>query len=194
MSGEWRAFVPGAGVPQGRKVYSFKESFTSAKQDRRNSDVQLVDQALAKILLNDVYTAAKTDILAFGCFASSRQGRGNAFRDEVEGRSSFHDQRCAWVVGYTAGTLEQIKITQIRQQDDTLREAEEHAKALGLRIGESLRPKGVEVDEIVRAASELAVDQIAIGTRGMGALGSFFLGSVAQRVVHLSSVPVLLVK
>lgn len=96
--------------------------------------------------------------------------------------------------GYTAGTLEQIKITQIRQQDDTLREAEEHAKALGLRIGESLRPKGVEVDEIVRAASELAVDQIAIGTRGMGALGSFFLGSVAQRVVHLSSVPVLLVK
>jgi nucleotide-binding universal stress UspA family protein len=33
-----------------------------------------------------------------------------------------------------------------------------------------------------------------LGTRGMGALGSFFMGSVAQRVVHLSKVPVLLVK
>ena len=99
MSGKWRAFVPGAGVAQGRKVDSFKESFTSAKQDRRNSDVHLVDQALAKILLNDVYAATNTNILAFGRFASLRQGGVNAFRNEVEGCSSFHDQRCACVVG-----------------------------------------------------------------------------------------------
>ena len=90
--------MPGAGVAQGRKVGSFKESFTSAKQDRRNSDVHLVDQALAKILLNDVDAATKTNILTCGRFASLRQGGGNAFRHEVEGRSSFHDQRCACVV------------------------------------------------------------------------------------------------
>ena len=41
VSGKWRAFVPGAGVAQGRKVCSFKESFTRAKQDRRKGDVQL---------------------------------------------------------------------------------------------------------------------------------------------------------
>jgi hypothetical protein len=64
--------MPGAGVAQGRKVYSFKESFTRAKQDRRNSDVHFVDQALAKILLNDVYAATNTNILAFGRFASLR--------------------------------------------------------------------------------------------------------------------------
>ena len=89
----------GAGVAQGRKVCSFEESFTSAKEDRRNGDVHLVDQALAKILLNDIDAATKTNILAFGRFARLRQGGGNAFRNEVEGRSSFHDQRCACVVG-----------------------------------------------------------------------------------------------
>jgi nucleotide-binding universal stress UspA family protein len=96
--------------------------------------------------------------------------------------------------GYTANTMEQIETQQKKQQDDTLREAEAHAKAHGLKVGESLRAKGLEVDEIIRAATELAVDQIAIGTRGMSSLGSLILGSVAQRVVHLLPVPVLLVK
>jgi hypothetical protein len=55
MSGKLRAFVPGAGVAQGREVCSFEESFASGKQDQRHSGVHLVDQAFAKVLLNDVY-------------------------------------------------------------------------------------------------------------------------------------------
>jgi nucleotide-binding universal stress UspA family protein len=33
-----------------------------------------------------------------------------------------------------------------------------------------------------------------MGTRGMGAIGNVFLGSIATKVVHLASVPVTLVK
>jgi nucleotide-binding universal stress UspA family protein len=33
-----------------------------------------------------------------------------------------------------------------------------------------------------------------MGTHGRSAAGSLFLGSVAQRVLHLSALPVLLVK
>jgi nucleotide-binding universal stress UspA family protein len=42
--------------------------------------------------------------------------------------------------------------------------------------------------------AERGVDCIVMGTRGMNALGGLLLGSVAQRVVHLASVPVMLVK
>ena len=53
---------------------------------------------------------------------------------------------------------------------------------------------GMIAPEIVRVATVAGIDQIAMGTRGLGSLGSFLLGSVAQRVVHLAGVPVLLVK
>jgi nucleotide-binding universal stress UspA family protein len=38
------------------------------------------------------------------------------------------------------------------------------------------------------------MDEVVMGTRGMGALGTLLLGSVAYRVVHLVHVPVTLVK
>jgi nucleotide-binding universal stress UspA family protein len=47
---------------------------------------------------------------------------------------------------------------------------------------------------IARYAREKAVDQIFMGTRGLGAVAGLLLGSVASKVIHLSEVPVLLVK
>ena len=44
------------------------------------------------------------------------------------------------------------------------------------------------------AHAERAIDQIVIGTHGRNALAGLLMGSVAQRVVHLVSMPVLLVK
>ncbi len=93
VGGTWGALVPGAGVAQSRKVCSFEESFTRAKQDRRDSDVHLVDQALAKILLNDMDCATDAAILACSRFARLRQGGGNTFGNEVQACSAFHDQR-----------------------------------------------------------------------------------------------------
>ena len=47
---------------------------------------------------------------------------------------------------------------------------------------------------IARFAEAEKVDEVILGTRGMGAVGELLLGSVAHRVVHLVRVPVTLVR
>lgn len=53
---------------------------------------------------------------------------------------------------------------------------------------------GAPAETIVRYAEDHRIDAIVMGTRGMSALKSFLLGSVAARVVGLAEVPVTLVK
>jgi nucleotide-binding universal stress UspA family protein len=95
---------------------------------------------------------------------------------------------------YTATTIEKIEEDQKKQQDTILTKEMQYAKAQGLKAVETERAFGVIANEITRVAKDKQVDQIAMGTRGMGAVGNMFLGSVAQRVLHQSTVPVLLVK
>jgi len=47
---------------------------------------------------------------------------------------------------------------------------------------------------IVKLARDLHCDLIVMGTRGMGTITGLVLGSVATKVVHLSDMPVTLVK
>ena len=95
---------------------------------------------------------------------------------------------------YTVATIQKIEEDQKKQQHTVLTKATEHAQAQGLMLGEPARAYGVIANEIVRVANDRQVDQIAMGTRGMGAIGNMLLGSVAQRVIHQSPLPVLLVK
>ena len=53
---------------------------------------------------------------------------------------------------------------------------------------------GAVAAEITAYAAKHGCDAIVMGTRGMGAVAGLVLGSVAQRVVHLATVPVTLVK
>lgn len=88
---------------------------------------------------------------------------------------------------------------------DQLREyyEDEGEKALK-RAREALQDSGVPfharvaVGDIAATLAGYATDQgcdlIAMGTRGMGALGNVLLGSVASKVIHLATQPVLLVK
>lgn len=95
---------------------------------------------------------------------------------------------------YTAATIQKIEDEQVIQQNTILAKAMEHARTAGLQVVAPARAYGVIANEIVRIAKDRQVDQIALGTRGMGAVGNMLLGSVAQRVLHQSPVPVLLVK
>lgn len=47
---------------------------------------------------------------------------------------------------------------------------------------------------LVERARALKCDAIVMGTHGLNALGSMLMGSIATKIVHLSDVPVTLVK
>jgi nucleotide-binding universal stress UspA family protein len=53
---------------------------------------------------------------------------------------------------------------------------------------------GLPAEAIVQYATEQNVDQIVMGKQGEGGLQSLLLGSVVNKVVHLASCPVVLVK
>lgn len=54
--------------------------------------------------------------------------------------------------------------------------------------------EGVPYVEITRAAQELGADMIVIGTHGRTGLAHLMLGSVAERVLRTSDIPVLTVR
>ncbi len=79
-------------------------------------------------------------------------------------------------------------------QDAVLAAAQQHARRCGFEQVTTETASGHPAPEIARVAHERQVDQIAMSTHGRTAIGGLFLGSVAQRVIHLVDVPVLLVK
>jgi nucleotide-binding universal stress UspA family protein len=63
--------------------------------------------------------------------------------------------------------------------------------------GITFRPQvlvGAVAETIVKHAQDNRCDLILIGSRGMTALGKALIGSTAAKVLHISSVPVLLLK
>jgi len=53
---------------------------------------------------------------------------------------------------------------------------------------------GTPADAIVQYAQEQQVDQIIMGAQGQDTLSTMLLGSVVSKVLHLASMPVLLIK
>jgi len=93
-----------------------------------------------------------------------------------------------------AGRYEEIEKEQIRQQETLLAQALDAARRAGLEPVSTVAAVGEPAAEIARAAKSKRADLLVMGTHGRGAVGSLLVGSVAQRVVHLSEVPVVLVK
>ena len=72
-------------------------------------------------------------------------------------------------------------------------EVEAQLKAAGFKVSTLLRV-GAVADVILQTAEELQVDVIAMSTHGRTGPARWLLGSVAERVVRNSKVPVLLIR
>lgn len=79
------------------------------------------------------------------------------------------------------------------QGKDALKEAKELAEKAKMDFATHIKV-GPVPEAIVDFAKDKDVDLIVMGTRGLGKLANILVGSVAMRVVHLSPVPVTLVK
>jgi nucleotide-binding universal stress UspA family protein len=79
-------------------------------------------------------------------------------------------------------------------QQRVLAKALEHAERAGLKQVTIHVAHGLPAQQIVEAAKVQGADQIVMASHGRGAVGTFFLGSVAQQVVHLAPMPVTLIK
>jgi nucleotide-binding universal stress UspA family protein len=72
-------------------------------------------------------------------------------------------------------------------------EIENQLKAAGFKASTLLRVGSV-ADVILGVAEELQVDVIAMSTHGRTGPARWLLGSIAERVIHNSKVPVLLIR
>jgi nucleotide-binding universal stress UspA family protein len=99
------------------------------------------------------------------------------------------------VYGEIAVYVTRERMAELQQQhsDAVLAPAEAAFKAAGVEFTREI-VIGAIAQGIVDCATQRGCDAIVMGSRGLGALGSIVLGSVATKVVHLASIPVILVK
>lgn len=77
---------------------------------------------------------------------------------------------------------------------DVLIEGEKRARDLGVIDVTLEAAEGHPAEEIVRYADESAADLIVMGSRGLSNLPGLLVGSVSHKVIHLSPLPVLVVR
>jgi len=79
------------------------------------------------------------------------------------------------------------------ESDNALASARKLLESEGLPVHAAMRI-GSTGQAIVDHGRKLPCDEIVMGTRGLGRIGSLVLGSVATQVVHLAEFPVTLIK
>jgi nucleotide-binding universal stress UspA family protein len=99
------------------------------------------------------------------------------------------------VYGQTAVYAGKERMEELAAQRDTqvLSSAEEMLERSDVSY-ETEALEGEPAEVIARRATETGSQCIIMGTRGMGRIATLVMGSVATKVVHLSPVPVTLVK
>jgi nucleotide-binding universal stress UspA family protein len=88
-----------------------------------------------------------------------------------------------------SGMIRELMLKEGRDATDAV---EELAKAIGV-VCEKIILEGRPSDELLRISQESNVDLLVMGSIGRGGLDRFLLGSVAEKVVQHSKVPIMLV-
>ncbi len=86
-------------------------------------------------------------------------------------------------------TEHQVKV--VREAEEYLAKVENNLRSVGVKVKSVVR-YGNDAQEIVSHAKERDFDLIAMSTHGRTGIGQFVLGSVATKVLHTATVPVLL--
>jgi nucleotide-binding universal stress UspA family protein len=91
------------------------------------------------------------------------------------------------------GLAQNAVLEQEERSKKYITEIENQLKSAGFKTSTQLRV-GAVADVILGVAEELQVDVIAMSTHGRTGPARWLLGSIAERVVHSSNVPVLLIR
>ena len=129
--------------------------------------------------------------------------------DEAEA-AARHSVDLAEALGATVHAMFVIESRVTGLPSDSLKQAKEvdeyrdHGFELTQRVADMASEAGLECEQVVKSgkpyeeiveyADESDVDVIAMGTRGHDGLEDYILGTVTERVVRSSSVPVLTVR
>ena len=89
-----------------------------------------------------------------------------------------------------AGDLQE---TASQASDQALGEAVEKSEAAGA-VFKTVVRTGQVAETIAQVAREDDIQQIVMGTRGLGSIQGLLMGSVATKVIHLADVPITLIK
>ncbi|MCQ4309905.1 universal stress protein [Pseudomonas stutzeri] len=93
----------------------------------------------------------------------------------------------------TASTVEDLNKSFLEKSHRTLEQAATELQAAGI-PHQTHAVLGDVAAQVNTAVQQFGCDTVVMGTRGLGSFTGMLLGSVANRVVHEVSVPVLLVK
>jgi len=89
--------------------------------------------------------------------------------------------------------IKSVKRSVLDEGEAALRRVEEKALEAGVPV-ESKLVEGNPADDIIKTAGELGADLIVMGSIGKTGIEKFLLGSVAEKVVRNSKIPVLVVR
>jgi nucleotide-binding universal stress UspA family protein len=93
----------------------------------------------------------------------------------------------------TASMIEEINNGLLGEADKVLKEAAATLTAADV-AHKTHAAIGNVAEQVNAAIKQLGCDTVVMGTRGLGSFSGLLLGSVANRVIHEVSVPVVLIK